>query len=125
MLLWMVLATTLIIQVDNVESCVEEEMRALLDLNSYFKSHNYPQDGQFEGLGDQDTEKYNCCLWRRVHCDPMTLRVTTLDLGEMVTPSNPWVLNVTVFRPFTELINLDLSNNEIAGLVENEGVHGR
>lgn len=124
--LWMLLATP-----NNIECCIEEERVALLELNSYIKSHE-DQRHLYYGWLETEIDKYNCCAWERVHCNQTTNRVTQLDLDSIVTPvykyykqimeNNPWRFNVTLFRPFIELINLDLSNNGLTGLVENDGI---
>ncbi|XP_056682827.1 receptor-like protein 14 [Spinacia oleracea] len=110
-----------------VQCCIEEERLALLEIQTYMKSYqntNYygGRNGQqlwSFGIGDKE----DCCQWSEVHCNVKTGRVTELNLGSKVILSNhkPWLFNVTLFRPFTQLISLSLSSNHINGLVEEDG----
>ncbi|KAJ0090154.1 hypothetical protein Patl1_13959 [Pistacia atlantica] len=63
-----------------------------------------------------------CCDWERVECNNATGRVITLYLGSTRNRDlGEWYLNVSLFSPFQELERLDLSENLIAGCIENEG----
>uniref|UniRef100_A0A7C9AKS0 Leucine-rich repeat-containing N-terminal plant-type domain-containing protein n=1 Tax=Opuntia streptacantha TaxID=393608 RepID=A0A7C9AKS0_OPUST len=117
--LWVLLAG--LIQAFKVESCIEEERLALLDLNSYFRSHGH-LDPWLDGLWEREKDEYNCCTWERVHCNSMTQHVIELDLSAPVNSNTrPWVFNVTMLQPFGQLMSLDLSWNSIGGLVEKDG----
>ena len=123
-MLWMLLA--FLIWAYDIESCIEEERLALLNLNSYMKSHVDPMYAEyFRGLDYGEEDKYNCCAWRRVSCNPTTQHVAELDLSSMhvviAGGEKPWTFNVTVLKPFRQLISLDLSTNVIGGLAEKDG----
>uniref|UniRef100_A0A7C9ANL8 Uncharacterized protein n=1 Tax=Opuntia streptacantha TaxID=393608 RepID=A0A7C9ANL8_OPUST len=116
--LWMLLVG--LIQAFKVESCIEEERLALLDLNSYFRSHGLSNPGR-SWLGEREKDEYNCCAWERVHCNSTTQHVIELDLSALVESNqSPWVFNVTMLQPFGQLMSLDLSLNNIGGLVEKD-----
>ncbi|KAJ8445525.1 hypothetical protein Cgig2_012413 [Carnegiea gigantea] len=122
--LWMLLAS--LIWACNGEGCIEEERVALLNLNSYMKSHVDPKCTEyFGGLDYGEEDKYNCCSWRRVRCNPTTQCVAELDLKSMhvviVGGEKPWIFNVTVVQPFWELTSLDLSYNVFGSLAEKDG----
>lgn len=118
------LATSLIIQQGvNAESCIEEEWVALLELKSYIKAYADPKLHEFQSdfeVGDRD----NCCDGWQVRCNNATGRVTGLDLITVAYTNDTrrsWLFNVTLFKPFKELVLLDLSNNGVSGLVDTDG----
>ncbi|KAJ0091310.1 hypothetical protein Patl1_14630 [Pistacia atlantica] len=96
------------------EGCWEEERTALLQLKHFFPN-SY---GYFYNW----VENSECCRWERITCDNNTRRVIKLDLfyardwnlGELY-------LNASLFSPFQQLQSLNLSDNNIAGCIENEG----
>ncbi|KAJ0091036.1 hypothetical protein Patl1_14666 [Pistacia atlantica] len=96
------------------EGCWEEERTALLQLKHFFPN-SY---GYFYNW----VENSECYRWERVTCDNIIGRVIKLDLtftrdwnlGE-------WYLNASLFSPFQQLQSLNLSDNNIAGCIENEG----
>ncbi|KAJ0089973.1 hypothetical protein Patl1_14709 [Pistacia atlantica] len=107
---WVLLVMVL---VSSAEGCWEEERTALLQLKHLFSnSRRYPYNW---------VENSECCRWESVTCDN-TGRVINLDLycirdwnlGE-------WYLNASLFSPFQQLQSLNLSCNNIAGCIENEG----
>ncbi|KAL6312416.1 hypothetical protein AAG906_025897 [Vitis piasezkii] len=84
-----------------------------------------------------DDESSNCCEWERVGCDPITSQVTGLFLNntrqisslkdspapkwlEYHANDKYWLLNASLFLPFGELRNLDLSANSFDGCIEFE-----
>lgn len=114
------MSLNILIQACNVESCIEEERLALLNLNSYFQSHGDPNP-QFPRLGKTQNDEHNCCFWERVECNSTTQRVIELDLSDMVwyrSQQHSWDFNVTMLQPFVQLGSLHLSGNSIGGLVE-------
>ncbi|KAB5514755.1 hypothetical protein DKX38_028661 [Salix brachista] len=96
--------------------CLEEERIALLHLKD---SLNYPNGTSLPSWREGDAR---CCDWERVWCSSSTGRVTKLHLhsvrkGEL----GGWYLNASLFLPFQELTILYLTDNQIAGWVENKG----
>ncbi|GAY53467.1 hypothetical protein CUMW_149440, partial [Citrus unshiu] len=73
-------------------------------------------DNRTNGEGATD-----CCQWERVECSNTTGRVIALDLSGTYS-GEYWYLNASLFTPFQQLESLDLSWNNIAGCVENEGI---
>ena len=120
--LWTLLAA--FIWACNVESCIEEERLALLELTTYLRSHVDPNYVQFfDGLGEREEDIHNCCTWARVLCNSTTQHVIELKLDSMVDVKKPWFFNVTMLQPFGELVSLDLTANGIGGLVAKDGMH--
>ncbi|KAH9699624.1 Receptor-like protein 1 [Citrus sinensis] len=61
--------------------------------------------------------------WEGVECSNTNGRVIKLDLRDTRNrESAEWHLNASLFTPFQQLESLDLSWNNIAGCVENEGL---
>ena len=74
------------------------------------------------GLGEREKDEYNCCTWERVQCNSTTQHVIELDLSGLAESNQTlWVFNVTMLQPFGQLMSLDLSWNNIGGLVEKDG----
>ncbi|XP_010691117.1 receptor-like protein 15 isoform X2 [Beta vulgaris subsp. vulgaris] len=112
----------ILLHAQHQECCIEEERLALLELKSYMKSYAGPKYDDSFSWSDDTGQRYNCCAWKMVQCNSSTGRVTELHLSYTVVYSNrPWLFNVTIFQSFGELINLDLSYNNINGLVESDG----
>ncbi|XP_058215769.1 cuscuta receptor 1-like [Rhododendron vialii] len=115
--------------------CLEQERHALLTLKANI---NYPY---FDADGDlpswEAESALSCCEWERVECNNSTGRVTGLSLAgamtvdvEFVDGSPSWFeeedeevgyFNGSLFLPFEELVNLDLSDNNISSWPQNEG----
>ncbi|KAH9716558.1 Receptor-like protein 13 [Citrus sinensis] len=80
---------------------------------------------QEPGTGDcDDAGATDCCLWERVDCSNTTGRVIKLDLAFI---RNRYLgadgyLNASLFTPFQQLESLDLTDNNMVGCVENEGI---
>ncbi|KAK9218565.1 hypothetical protein WN943_007202 [Citrus x changshan-huyou] len=97
------------------EGCLDHERFALLRLKHFFDD-SYPYDwADDEGATD-------CCQWERVECSNTTGRVIALDLSDTYGGEYNWYLNASLFTPFQQLESLDLTDNKIAGCVENEGI---
>ncbi|KAH9659739.1 Receptor-like protein 1 [Citrus sinensis] len=105
-----------------IEGCLEQERSALLQLKHFFNDDQRLQNW----VDAADDENYSdCCQWERVECNKTTGRVIKLDLGDIKNRKNRKSerhLNASLFTPFQQLESLDLSWNNIAGCVENEGV---
>ena len=99
------------------EGCLDHERFALLRLKHFFNDplHNYLHDW-IDGEGATD-----CCQWETVECSNTTSRVIALDLSYRYGGEYSWYLNASLFTPFQQLESLDLTRNNIAGCVENEG----
>ncbi|KAH9699662.1 Receptor-like protein 13 [Citrus sinensis] len=70
-----------------------------------------------------DENYSDCCQWEGVECNDTTGRVIELDLALTRNwESAEWYMNASLFTPFQQLESLDLSLNNIAGCVENEGL---
>ncbi|KAA8535204.1 hypothetical protein F0562_030207 [Nyssa sinensis] len=102
------------IQIYGCGGCWEQERFALLQLKT---SINYPNGTSLPSWEDTETD---CCDWKRVECNITTQRVIKLDLSYYVLEN--WYFNASLFLPFKELRELDLSSNWAAGWVTNEGL---
>ncbi|TYG56351.1 hypothetical protein ES288_D08G057500v1 [Gossypium darwinii] len=120
--LWVLLTTLLFIIQGwrQTEGCLEQERIALFQLKSFFnrlyKLENWA-----------DVKGSNCCQWERVECNITSKRVIGLDLYFTRYWDNrerrsdlSGYLNVSLFLPFEELKSLNLSENNIADLVDNQ-----
>ena len=96
------------------EGCLDHERFALLRLKHFLNDpYNFLYDwGDGEGATD-------CCQWERVECSNTMSRVIALDLSDTYG-GEYWYLNASLFTPFQQLESLDLTDNKIAGCVENE-----
>ncbi|KAH9753674.1 Receptor-like protein 1 [Citrus sinensis] len=99
------------------EGCLDHERFALLRLKHFF---NDPHNSLYDWADDEGA--IDCCQWERVECSNTTGRVIALDLFEMYSGEYSWYLNASLFTPFQQLESLDLTYNNIAGCVENEGI---
>ncbi|KAB1670995.1 hypothetical protein [Gossypium barbadense] len=104
-----------------IDACLENERIALLHLKPFFNFRD-------ELKSWVEVKGSDCCEWERVECNTTTRRLIQLSLNstkwefnvEYRYP-NSWYLNASMFLPFEELRSLDLSENAIAGCIENEG----
>ncbi|XP_028127618.1 receptor-like protein 14 isoform X2 [Camellia sinensis] len=101
--------------------CLEHERVALLQLKAYSIKHSNVLPTWVEAWEGETTT--DCCKWERVKCNATTGRVIQLSLNSAENYWNlrDWYLNASMFLPFEELESLDLSNNGLAGWLENEG----
>ncbi|VFQ93505.1 unnamed protein product [Cuscuta campestris] len=112
----------LLLQTGHGDCCVEEERLALLHIMAHMKSFDQWNNNSIWSNFD-GRERYKCCAWDVVRCNPLTGRVNELKLGSLVgrdyddSPQN-FMFNMTLFRPFSQLMSLDLSQNYINGFVE-------
>ncbi|MBA0645256.1 hypothetical protein Goklo_013377, partial [Gossypium klotzschianum] len=114
--LWVLLATLLFIIQGwpQNEGCLEQERIALFQLKSFFNHPAYLKDWV-------DVKGSNCCQWEGVKCNITSKRVIELFLDFTRQSNSYGYLNVSLFLPFEELKSLYLSNNKIAGFVDNRG----
>ncbi|KAH9779232.1 Receptor-like protein 1 [Citrus sinensis] len=99
------------------EGCLEQERSALLQLRHFFN------DDKHLHYWVDDENYSDCCQWEGVECNNTNGRVIKLDLRDTRNrESAKWHLNASLFTPFQQLESLDLSWNNIAGCVENEGL---
>ncbi|XP_019168518.1 PREDICTED: LRR receptor-like serine/threonine-protein kinase GSO2 isoform X2 [Ipomoea nil] len=97
--------------------CLEEERIALLQVKAHIK---YSYDKPL--VSWVDDKRSDCCKWSRVKCSNITGRVTELSLEFLRDERfGDWYINASIFLPFKQLNYLDLSENKLAGAVENEG----
>ncbi|XP_011017854.1 PREDICTED: polygalacturonase inhibitor 1-like isoform X2 [Populus euphratica] len=100
--------------------CMEEERIALLHLKDAL---NYPNGTSLPSWIKGDA---HCCSWELIQCNSSSSssrgRVTMLDLGSVRNQElGDWYLNASLFLPFQQLNTLSLSDNRIAGFVEQKG----
>ncbi|CAA3017252.1 Hypothetical predicted protein [Olea europaea subsp. europaea] len=109
----LLLAFTILLQINGFHGCIEEERRGLLEIKTCFRLMNGEEDTTL--LSWIHRKENNCCNWERVMCDPTTSRVVELDLNnlrilKLLAPGG-YFLNVSLFSPFKEIRILDLSGN--------------
>ncbi|KAA3471889.1 leucine-rich repeat receptor protein kinase MSP1-like isoform X3 [Gossypium australe] len=111
---WVLLATLLFIIQGwpQTEGCLEQERIALFQLKSFFNHPSYLKDWV-------DVKGSNCCQWEGVECNITKKRVIKLFLNFARESNSYGYLNISLFLPFEELKSLYLSNNKIAGFVDN------
>ncbi|KAG4156880.1 hypothetical protein ERO13_D02G025866v2 [Gossypium hirsutum] len=99
-----------------IDACLEHERIALLHLKPFFNSRD-------ELKSWVEVKGSDCCKWERVECNTTTRRLIQLSLNYTKWEFNVeyWYLNASMFLPFEELRSLYLSENAIAGCIENEG----
>ncbi|XP_057459464.1 cuscuta receptor 1-like isoform X2 [Actinidia eriantha] len=98
--------------------CLEQERIALLQLKANI---NYPNGNSLPSWVER--ENVNCCKWESVECNSTTGQVTQLSLNSTRDYDilESWHFNASLFLPFKELKTLFLSDNFLAGWIENEG----
>ncbi|XP_031096423.1 receptor-like protein 13 isoform X3 [Ipomoea triloba] len=98
--------------------CLEEERIALLHLKSHITNNTYGNSL----VSWVDDKRSDCCKWSRVTCSNIMKRVVELDLYSVRDERvGNWYINATVFLPFKHLNSLYLSENNLAGAIENGG----
>uniref|UniRef100_A0A2C9UMV0 Leucine-rich repeat-containing N-terminal plant-type domain-containing protein n=1 Tax=Manihot esculenta TaxID=3983 RepID=A0A2C9UMV0_MANES len=114
--------------------CWETERTALLQLQShlnYSLQHDRYLSFYYYFYSDSTLSFYDssmeidvikCCDWERVRCSATTGRVIQLNLENIKDFfAEMWYLNASLFLSFKHLNYLDLSENNIAGCLKNEG----
>uniref|UniRef100_A0A2P2MD49 LRR-RLK n=1 Tax=Rhizophora mucronata TaxID=61149 RepID=A0A2P2MD49_RHIMU len=103
-----------------LESCLEEERLGLLSIKDHFKLYNGDASEFLPSWTDDPVA--DCCSWERVKCNNATM-VTQLSLDELPLSPNDgqMVLNMSLFAPFKELLNLSLSHNDFTVCNQNYG----
>ncbi|XP_019188848.1 PREDICTED: receptor like protein 30-like isoform X2 [Ipomoea nil] len=116
-LLW-VLILVMVVNTLSCLGCLEEERIALLHVNTHILNTTYGNS-----LDSWVEDKMSdCCKWSRVTCSNITGRVIGLYLSFVSYERvENWYINATVYLPFKHLNSLDLTRNNIAGVVENGG----
>ncbi|KAF5932413.1 hypothetical protein HYC85_028584 [Camellia sinensis] len=130
--------------------CLEGERRGLLEFKDFLKSNGADADRILPTWVEKPADHHlnECCDWERVTCDPTTGHVTELSLHNIRDISGDeyfyrssgffgseedfkeyhqnriWFINVSVFLPFEELRNLNLSYNLFSGWIDNQGFEG-
>ncbi|KAK7817603.1 receptor-like protein 15, partial [Quercus suber] len=93
----------------------------LLELKAFLKARtNHTKPLLPTWVNDTKSE---CCSWEQVKCSTSTdhvIKLTLARINQEKNYENAWYLNMSLFQPFKELRNLDLSNNKIAGWLGNE-----
>ena len=119
-LLW---ALLLLVQVHKHIACIEDERMGLLELKAFLKSKtNHTKPLLPTWVNDTKSE---CCSWEQVKCNTTTgyvIKLTLSSINQEQNYENTWYINMSLFQPFKELRNLDLSDNGIAGWLGNEGM---
>ena len=131
-LLW---ALLIFVQIHEHKACIEDERMGLLELKAFLKSktnHTKPLLPTWV-----NNTKSECCSWEQVKCSTSTghvIKLTLARINQEQTYEEPfffyenqyyedtWYINISLFQPFKELRNLDLSGNKIAGWLGNEGM---
>ncbi|KAL9377070.1 hypothetical protein Peur_031190 [Populus x canadensis] len=100
------------------QGCLEEERIALLQIKTSFGDHPNLKSSPVRFWGKDAI----CCSWEGVTCsNSTTRRVVEIHLRIWTSSKGDWYLNASIFLPFQELNVLDLTANNIAGCVANEG----
>nr|GMC74971.1 LRR receptor-like serine/threonine-protein kinase GSO1 isoform X4 [Ipomoea batatas] len=92
---------------------------ALLQIKEFFINGSKSSNDQILPFWPEKGDT-NCCNWEGVTCNPIRDRVTDLTLSDVVFFPK-YCLNVSLFRPFHELVNLQLSGNHFNCCVQNHG----
>ncbi|CAA2995505.1 LRR receptor-like serine threonine- kinase GSO1 [Olea europaea subsp. europaea] len=119
----LLLAFTILLQINGFHGCIEVERSGLLEIKTYFRMMNGEEDTTL--LSWIHGKESNCCNWERVTCDPTTGRVVELDLNNLhisnILDPQDYFLNVSLFSPFKEIRILDLSGNELMSSASTAG----
>ena len=124
----------LLVQICGCKGCIEEEKMGLLEFKAFLKMNDENVDFLLPSWTDNNISE--CCSWERVICDPIIGRVKKLSLDNIrqhqhwegedgwfdYDNDKFWLLNVSLFLPFEELHDLNLSANSFDGFIGNEGM---
>uniref|UniRef100_A0A2P2MD42 LRR-RLK n=1 Tax=Rhizophora mucronata TaxID=61149 RepID=A0A2P2MD42_RHIMU len=99
-----------------LESCLEEERLGLLSIKDHFKLYSGDANEFLPSWTDDPVA--DCCSWERVKCNNATM-VTQLSLDHLLHQGRG--LNMSLFTPFKELLNLDLTLNGFNDCYQNYG----
>ncbi|GLT99568.1 hypothetical protein SLE2022_170010 [Rubroshorea leprosula] len=124
----LLIGTHLLVLIQGIKGCFEEERSALLEFKAFVKSDGHDADYLLPSWVNDPND--DCCKWERVVCNSTTGRAVNLSLDnirqfDLHSPSlyhekNIWYLNTTLFHPFKELRSLNLCGNGIAGWIPDE-----
>nr|GLL21288.1 probable LRR receptor-like serine/threonine-protein kinase At4g36180 [Ipomoea trifida] len=99
---------------------------ALLNIKAFFMNINNGTPAAAHTLPTWVDKGDDCCTWERVSCNPTTDRVTDLRLNHRIVYGYDRVvdvvlysLNMSIFSPFEELVNLELRENCFADCFPN------
>ncbi|KAJ9693044.1 hypothetical protein PVL29_011956 [Vitis rotundifolia] len=123
----------LLVQICRCKGCNEEEKIGLLEFKAFLKLNDEKANLLLPSWLDNNIN--DCCSWERVICDPTTDRVKKLSLNNIrqrqifledygwayYKNDKFWLLNTSLFLPFEELHDLNLSANSFDGFIKNEG----
>lgn len=114
--LWVVILVMLV-KSWHSSGCWEEERIALLHVKTEIKyTYGKSLDSWIDDRGS------NCCEWPKVTCSNITRRVIELSLGSTRDKRvGYWYIDASVFLPFKHLKSLDLSRNNLGGVIEGGG----
>nr|GMD09759.1 LRR receptor-like serine/threonine-protein kinase GSO1 [Ipomoea batatas] len=114
--LWVVILVMLV-KSWHSSGCWEEERIALLHVKTEIKyTYGKSLDSWIDDRGS------NCCEWPKVTCSNITRRVIELSLGSTRdTRVGYWYIDASIFLPFKHLMSLDLSRNNLGGVIEGGG----
>ena len=110
----------LFVQIHEHNACIEDERMGPLELKTFLESKNnytYPLLPTWINVSESE-----CCSWEQVECSTVTGHMIKLMLSNINQEQDTWFLNMSLFQPFKELRNLDLSDNRIASWLGNEGM---
>ena len=120
---FLVWALLLFVQIHEHNACIEDERMCLLELKTFLKfKTNHTKPLLPTWVNDK---KSDCCSWERVKCSTSTGHVIKLMLFSINQEQNyedTRYINMSLFQPFKELRNLDLSDNRIASWLGDEGM---
>ena len=112
--------------------CLEKERIGLLEIKAYFVALGGSAESELRSWVEDRAS--NCCAWERVKCSNISSgHVTDLSLSSLTNVSlrgwdkdgpiyGNWMLNVSLFRPFEELLSVDLFDNNFQSWINNEGI---
>lgn len=97
--------------------CLENERIGLLEIKDYILSLGRNEYNELE-LGSWVEDRIsNCCAWNRIKCSNISSgHVTHLSLDNL-NSRGEHLINGSLFSPFEELLNLNLSSNGYQGWI--------
>ena len=96
------------LQMQACNGCLEKERIGLLEIKAYFVALGGSAESELRSWVEDRAS--NCCTWERVKCSNISSgHVIDLSLSSLTHELG--MLNVSLLRPFEELLSLDLSWN--------------
>ncbi|CAJ1948494.1 unnamed protein product [Sphenostylis stenocarpa] len=99
------------------DGCLEKERIGLLEIKGYILSLGRDVFNDLELGSWVDDRSSNCCGWNRVKCSNISSGHVTHLLLDSLNSRNAHLANGSLFSPFEELLNLDLSSNDYQGWI--------